>query len=83
MRAGQADPSLANFSISHDTAYILPILQQARQLNPATTIMATPWSPPGWMKSSGSSASWLQPGATRPPKLPGEVLQALGKMQFR
>jgi len=52
--AGQTDPSLANFSISHDTAYILPILAQARQLNPATTIMATPWSPPGWMKTSGS-----------------------------
>ena len=54
MPTGQTDPSLANFSISHDTAYILPILQQARQLNPAITIMATPWSPPGWMKSSGS-----------------------------
>jgi glucosylceramidase len=52
--AGQSDPSLANFSISHDTSYILPILQQALQLNPATTIMATPWSPPGWMKTSGS-----------------------------
>jgi glucosylceramidase len=54
MPAGQTDPTLANFSIAHDNAYILPILQQARQLNPATTIMATPWSPPGWMKSSGS-----------------------------
>jgi glucosylceramidase len=52
--SGQTDPSLANFSISHDTAYILPILQQALQLNPAITIMATPWSPPGWMKTSGS-----------------------------
>ena len=54
MPAGQTDPTLASFSIAHDNAYILPILQQARQLNPATTIMATPWSPPGWMKSSGS-----------------------------
>jgi glucosylceramidase len=54
MPAGQSDPSLANFSVSHDTAYLLPILQQALQLNPATTIMATPWSPPGWMKTSGS-----------------------------
>jgi glucosylceramidase len=52
--AGQSDPSLAHFSIAHDTGYILPILAQARQLNPATTVMATPWSPPGWMKSSGS-----------------------------
>jgi glucosylceramidase len=54
MPAGQSDPSLADFSISHDDAYILPILQQALQLNPQTTVMATPWSPPGWMKSSGS-----------------------------
>jgi glucosylceramidase len=54
MPAGQTDPSLSSFSISHDNAYILPILQQALQLNPATTIMATPWSPPGWMKASGS-----------------------------
>ncbi|HEY2791860.1 MAG TPA: RICIN domain-containing protein [Micromonosporaceae bacterium] len=54
MPAGQTDPTLAHFSIAHDNAYILPILQQALQLNPATTIMATPWSPPGWMKSGGS-----------------------------
>lgn len=27
---------------------------QARQLNPQLTVMATPWSPPGWMKDSGS-----------------------------
>jgi glucosylceramidase len=54
MPAGQTDPTLANFSIAHDNAYILPILRQALSINPATTIMATPWSPPGWMKSSGS-----------------------------
>ena len=54
MPSGQSDPSLANFSIAHDNAYILPVLQQALALNPATTVMATPWSPPGWMKTSGS-----------------------------
>jgi glucosylceramidase len=52
--AGQSDLTLANFSIAHDNAYILPVLQQALQLNPAATVMATPWSPPGWMKSGGS-----------------------------
>ncbi|MFC1432176.1 RICIN domain-containing protein [Streptacidiphilus sp. N1-3] len=52
--SGQSDPSLANFSVSHDNAYILPLLRQALSLNPATTVMATPWSAPGWMKSSGS-----------------------------
>jgi glucosylceramidase len=54
MPSGQTDPTLANFSIAHDQAYILPVLQQALTLNPDTTIMATPWSPPGWMKTSGS-----------------------------
>ncbi len=52
--SGQTDPALAHFSIAHDNAYILPVLQQALSLNPNITIMATPWSPPGWMKSSGS-----------------------------
>jgi glucosylceramidase len=54
MPSGQADPTLAHFSIAHDDAYIIPILQQALALNPAITVMATPWSPPGWMKTSGS-----------------------------
>jgi glucosylceramidase len=48
------DTSLSHFSTSHDNAYILPLLQQAKQINPATTFMATPWSPPAWMKSSNS-----------------------------
>ncbi len=51
---GASDPTLSRFSISHDNAYILPILQQAKQLNSGVTIMATPWSPPGWMKTSGN-----------------------------
>ncbi|WP_222849232.1 RICIN domain-containing protein [Trebonia kvetii] len=52
--SGQTDPTLAKFSTAHDNAYILPVLKQALSLNPDITIMATPWSPPGWMKSSGS-----------------------------
>jgi glucosylceramidase len=54
MPAGQTDPNLANFSISHDDAYILPLLQQALSINPQVTVMATPWSPPGWMKTTDS-----------------------------
>src|SRR5271157_6189792 len=30
------------------------IISQAGQLNPQLEIMANPWSPPGWMKTSGS-----------------------------
>jgi glucosylceramidase len=51
---GAADPSLSRFSVAHDQDYILPVLRQALRLNPATTVMATPWSMPGWMKTSGS-----------------------------
>lgn len=54
MPAGQTDPNLANFSIAHDTAYITPLLQQALAVNPAIKIVAVPWSPPAWMKTSGT-----------------------------
>jgi O-glycosyl hydrolase len=54
---GVADPSLANFSIAHDQVDIIPLILQAKQLNPQLKIMANPWSPPGWMKDSGSMVS--------------------------
>jgi glucosylceramidase len=50
MPAGQADPTLAHFSVSHDTAYIAPVLQQAFSLDPGIKVDATPWSAPAWMK---------------------------------
>ena len=52
--AGQTDPSLEHFSIAHDEQDIIPLVLEARRLNPQMKIMATPWSPPGWMKSSGA-----------------------------
>jgi glucosylceramidase len=52
--AGQADYGLRQFSIAHDQAQILPLLRAARALNPRLRIIATPWSPPAWMKTSGS-----------------------------
>jgi glucosylceramidase len=51
---GQTDYAQQHFSIEHDEAQILPLLRRARQINPHVTIMATPWSPPAWMKTSGS-----------------------------
>ena len=52
MPAGQTDPTLSKFSIQHDTPYIIPELKQALALNPSIKLTATPWSPPGWMKTS-------------------------------
>jgi|HubBroStandDraft_5_1064220.scaffolds.fasta_scaffold34142_2 glucosylceramidase len=51
---GEADPELTRFSIDHDREYILPILRQARQVNPDLFLFSTPWSPPGWMKFNNS-----------------------------
>ena len=67
MPAGQADPNLTNFSINHDNAYIIPVLKQALQFNPAVKIIGTPWSPPGWMKTTGSMIGGnLKPEAYAP-----------------
>ncbi|MGA3079742.1 MAG: hypothetical protein ABSG56_39460, partial [Bryobacteraceae bacterium] len=54
MTVGETDPSLTNFSIAHDQAYILPLIQQTKTLNPQMKLMANPWSPPGWMKDPTS-----------------------------
>jgi glucosylceramidase len=49
-----SDPTLANFSIAHDMAYIIPTLQQARDIaaanNEKIKLMANPWR----MKTNGS-----------------------------
>jgi len=50
--AGQTDLQLVDFSIAHDTPYIIPLLQQALAINPAAKVVALPWSPPAWMKTS-------------------------------
>jgi glucosylceramidase len=52
--AGASDPKLEHFSIAHDQEYILPELKKALAINPEIHVMLTPWSPPGWMKTTGS-----------------------------
>lgn len=54
MPAGQTDPNLTNFSIAHDTAYIIPLVKQALSINPNIKVVALPWSPPAWMKTTGT-----------------------------
>src|SRR5580698_5091907 len=51
---GDPDPDLERFSIEHDRAYILPMLREARKTNPDIFLLASPWSPPGWMKANNS-----------------------------
>src|SRR5882757_4070354 len=51
---GRSDYAQSHFSIAHDEAQILPLLREAERINPRLTIMATPWSPPAWMKTTDS-----------------------------
>lgn len=43
-----------DFSVSHDTAYIIPVLQQAKGIYPGLRIIGTPWTAPTWMKDTGA-----------------------------
>ncbi len=64
---GQTDPDLKSFSIDYDRPYIIPILGQSLALNPNLKIIGSPWSPPGWMKTSGSTiGGTLVPSAFAP-----------------
>lgn len=52
--AGETDSTLAHFSIDVDRAEKIPALKRALAINPQLKLVGSPWSAPGWMKSSGS-----------------------------
>jgi len=65
--SGQADPTLARFSIEPNRAHVLPVVKRALEINPQLVVMATPWSAPAWMKTSGSLIQGtLRPAAYAP-----------------
>jgi glucosylceramidase len=51
--AGQTDVNLTNFSLNPDKTDLIPLLKAILAINPAMKIVATPWSPPVWMKDNG------------------------------
>jgi len=53
--AGQTDSLLSHFNLSEDTLHLIPILKKAIAINPRLKIIASPWSPPIWMKTNGAS----------------------------
>ncbi len=52
--ADVADPGLRSFSTHRMEEFVFPTVRQALALNPDLEVMATPWSAPGWMKTTGS-----------------------------
>jgi glucosylceramidase len=56
MPPGQTDPNLDNFSLQPDKTELVPLLKEIIAINPEIKIIATPWTPPVWMKDNGSSS---------------------------
>lgn len=59
---GEVDLELAHFSIQRDEEHVIPVLQDAFRINRQIKLMASPWSAPTWMKTSGN----LNHGSLRP-----------------
>lgn len=61
---GTTDLNLTDFSVVHDQADIIPLILQAKSLNPQMKLLASPWSPPGWMKDPSSMSPVSMLGGT-------------------
>ncbi|HEX2919156.1 MAG TPA: glycoside hydrolase family 30 beta sandwich domain-containing protein [Edaphobacter sp.] len=50
---GQTDVNMDKFSLAPDQADVIPVLKQILTINPKVKILASPWSAPLWMKTTG------------------------------
>jgi glucosylceramidase len=52
---GQGDDlTMSRFSIERDKGCLIPFIKAAQALNPGMKFWASPWTPPPWMKKSGT-----------------------------
>jgi glucosylceramidase len=69
------DTTLAQFNITQDLKATVPILKQVLAIDPGMFIMASPWSPPAWMKLNNS-----MDGSGGAPGNPGLATNAYGPL---
>jgi len=50
---GETDFELAKFDLGQDKLDVIPVLKEILAINPNILILASPWSPPVWMKDNG------------------------------
>ena len=50
---GQTDPGMAKFSLGPDKADVIPVMKEILAIDPQMKVLASPWSAPLWMKTSG------------------------------
>lgn len=49
---GYQDYTLSQFSIEKELEYYIPMIKEVLKINPDIKVYGTPWSAPGWMKTS-------------------------------
>lgn len=52
--SGETDLNLDNFSLAPNKNDVIPMLKEILAINPNIKIIATPWSPPVWMKDNNN-----------------------------
>ena len=50
---GETDFPLDKFDLGQDKKDVIPVMKEILAINPTIKIMASPWSPPVWMKTNG------------------------------
>lgn len=69
------DYNMSKFSIVHDKKEIIPMIQRAQAAaaesgsGGSIKFLATPWSPPAWMKSNNHMRNSLEPGLIQEDKI--------------
>ena len=51
------DVGMKSFSLARDDEFLVPMAKAVKALRPDVFVFAAPWSPPGWMKTSGMMIS--------------------------
>jgi len=64
----KGDYKMKDFSMAHDEKYIIPMIKRAQNSNPEMEFLATPWSPPAWLKSNGKMRNSKSPGLNQDSK---------------
>jgi glucosylceramidase len=62
LEEGKTDFNLDKFDLGHDRKDVIPVLKEILKTAPGLKILASPWSPPVWMKTNGKvKAGSLKP----------------------
>ena len=52
---GETDLKMEKFSLAPDKKFLIPVLKEILAINPKIKILASPWSPPTWMKTNNAT----------------------------